>query len=111
MVPGSVFSCQWFQVSLGCITRSGVLGPGSVWVEQEARKGAVLVVVSSVGLAAIQLDIDLVPGVKVQDHTVAGVVIVLIGVLGNGARPDLPGITVKAALTQTVNPSGGVSVK
>lgn len=81
--------------------------PESVWVKQEAREGAVLVVVSSMGFAAIQFDIDFVPGVQVQDHTVAGVVIVLIGILGDGAGPDLPGFTAKVSLTQTVNPLGG----
>lgn len=76
---------------MGCITGSGVSGCRSVWVEQKARKGAVLIVVSSVGLAAIQLDVDLVPRVQVQDHTVARVVIVLVGVLGDGTGTDLPG--------------------
>ena len=41
-------------------------------------------------LPAVQLDEDFIPHVQVQDDTVAGIVVVLVCVLGNGAGPDLP---------------------
>lgn len=66
-----------------------VMGPGSVWVDDEARKSAVLVGVPSVHLPAIQLDEDFIAHIQVQYHAVAGVVVVLVRVLGNGAGPDL----------------------
>ena len=66
-------------------------GPGSVRVDDEARKGAVLVGVTAVHLPAVQLDEDFVAHIQVQDHTVAGVVVVLVGILGDGAGPDLVG--------------------
>lgn len=56
----------------------------SVSVQHEAGEGAVLVVVPPVRLPAVQLDVYLVPGLEVQDHAVAGVVVVLVGVLGDG---------------------------
>lgn len=58
-------------------------------VQQKARERAVLVVVASVRLAAVQLHIHLVARVEVQHHAVAGVVVVLVGVLRYGAGPDL----------------------
>lgn len=66
------------------------LGPRSVWVDDEARESAVLVGVPAVHLPAVQLDEDFIPHVQVQDDTVAGIVVVLVCVLGNGAGPDLP---------------------
>lgn len=39
--------------------------------------------------ASIQLDEDLIACVQVQDHAVAGVVVVLVRILGNGAGPYL----------------------
>lgn len=40
-------------------------------------------------LPAVQLDEDLVAHVQVQNDAVAGVVVVLVRVLSNGAGPDL----------------------
>ena len=69
-----------------------VAGRGaSVGVEDEPGEGAVLVVVAPVGLAPVQLDVDLVACVQVQDHAVGGVVVVLVGVLRYGAGPHLRG--------------------
>lgn len=39
--------------------------------------------------ASIQLDEDLIACVQVQDHAVAGIVVVLVCILGNGAGPYL----------------------
>jgi len=64
---------------------------GSIGVQHEAGEGAVLVVVAPVRLSAVQLDVNLVPGLEVQDSTVAGVVVVLIGVLGDGTGSHLEG--------------------
>lgn len=64
-------------------------GSGSVRVDDEAREGAVLVGVAAVHLPAVQLDENLVAHVKVQNDAVAGVVIVLVRILSNGAGPDL----------------------
>lgn len=65
------------------------MGRGSVRVDDEAGEGAVLVAVASVRFAPVQLDEDLVPYVQVQDNTIAGVVVVLVGILGDGAGPYL----------------------
>ena len=40
-------------------------------------------------LAPVQFDEDLVAGVQVKDHAVAGVVVALVLVLGDGAGPHL----------------------
>lgn len=61
----------------------------SVGVQHEPREGAVLVVVAAVGLATVQLDVDLVAGLQVQHYAVAGVVVVLVGVLRDGAGSHL----------------------
>lgn len=42
----------------------------SVWVDKEAREGAVLVLVSSVNFPSVQLHANLIPDVQMQDHTV-----------------------------------------
>lgn len=63
----------------------------SISVQHEAGEGAVLVVVAPVRLSAVQLDVNLVPGLEVEDNTVAGVVVVLIGVLGDGTGSHLEG--------------------
>lgn len=55
----------------------------SVWVDEEAREGAVFVGVSSVNFAPIQLDTHFIADVQVQDNTVGGVVVVLICVLSD----------------------------
>lgn len=65
------------------------MGPGSVRVDDEARESAILVGVPSVHLPAVQLDEDFIAHIQVQDDAVAGVVVVLVCVLGNGAGPDL----------------------
>lgn len=62
---------------------------GSVGVDDESREGAVLVGVSAVHLPTVQLDEDLVTHIEVQNDAVAGIVIVLIRILSNGAGPDL----------------------
>lgn len=41
------------------------------------------------GLAAVQLDVNLVPGVQMEDDAVGGVVVVLVRVLGYGAGTNL----------------------
>lgn len=63
--------------------------PILVRVQKETGKRAVFVVVSAVRLAAVQFDINLVPGVQMQDDAVAGIVVVLVGVLRYGAGSDL----------------------
>lgn len=63
----------------------------SISVQHEAGEGAVLVIVAPVRLSAVQLNINLVPGLQVKNHTVAGVVVVLVGVLGDGAGSHLKG--------------------
>lgn len=65
------------------------MGPGSVRVDDEARESAILVGVPAVHLPAVQLNKDFIAHIQVQDDAVAGVVIVLICILGNGAGPDL----------------------
>lgn len=62
---------------------------GSVWVNDEPREGAVLVGVAPMHLPSVQLDEDFVAHVQVQDHAVAGVVVVLVSILSDGAGPDL----------------------
>lgn len=57
----------------------------SVGVKNEAREGAVFVVVASVGFATIQFDVDFIASVQMQNHTVRGVVIVLISILSDRA--------------------------
>lgn len=61
----------------------------SVWVYEEAREGAVFVGVSPVNFAAVQLYTHFVPHVQVQDHTVGGIVVVLIGILSDCTGPHL----------------------
>lgn len=39
--------------------------------------------------ASVQLDEDLIACVQVQDHAVAGIVVVLVCILGDGAGPHL----------------------
>lgn len=39
--------------------------------------------------ASVQLDEDLIACVQVQDHAVAGIVVVLVCILGDGAGPYL----------------------
>lgn len=63
----------------------------SVSVDDETGESAVFVIVASVGLPAIQLDVDLVSRFQVQHGAVAGVVVVLIGVLGDGTGTHLCG--------------------
>lgn len=41
------------------------------------------------GLAPVQFDEDLIPGIQMKDDTVAGVVITLVLVLGYGTGPNL----------------------
>lgn len=60
-------------------------GLDSVWVDEEAGEGAVLVCVPSVDLSSIQLHTHLIAHVQMQDHTVGGVVVILISVLSDGA--------------------------
>ncbi len=63
----------------------------SISVQHEAGEGAVFVVVAPVRLPAVQFDVNLVPGLEVEDNTVAGVVVVLVGVLGDGTGSHLEG--------------------
>lgn len=64
-------------------------GPPSVSVEDEPREGAVFVAVASVSFAPIQLNENLIARVQMKDDAVAGVVVTLVLVLGDGAGPDL----------------------
>lgn len=74
---------------------SWLVGRGAVWlprlvgVDEEAGEGAVLVGVAPVHLAPVQLHVHLVPYIQVQDHAVGGIVVVLVGVLGDGTGPHL----------------------
>lgn len=61
----------------------------SVGIEDEPWKGAVLVAVAPVSLASVQFYENLIACIQMKDDTVAGVVITLVLVLGDGARPDL----------------------
>lgn len=61
----------------------------SVWVDEEAREGAVFVGVPAVNFAPVQLDAHLVPYVQVEDDAVGRVVVILIRVLSDGAGPHL----------------------
>lgn len=63
--------------------------PGSVRVDDEAREGAVFVGVAAVHLSAVQFDEDLIAHIQVQNDAVAGIVVVLVRVLSNGAGPNL----------------------
>lgn len=63
--------------------------PPSVSVEDEPREGAVFVAVASVSFAPIQLNENLIACVQMKDDAVAGVVVTLVLVLGDGAGPDL----------------------
>lgn len=60
-----------------------------VGVQQKPREGAVLVVVPAVSFPSVQLHVNLVPRVQVQDGAVTGRVVVLVGVLSDGAGSDL----------------------
>lgn len=60
-------------------------GLNSVWVDEEAGEGAVLICVSSVDLPSVQLHTHLITYVQMQDHTVGGIVVILISILSNGA--------------------------
>lgn len=62
---------------------------GSVSVQDETGESAVFVVVAAMGFASVQLDVDLVPGVQVQDDAVGGVVVVLVSVLSDGTGSHL----------------------
>ncbi len=61
----------------------------SVGIEDEPWEGAVFVAVAPVSFAPIQFDENLIAGIQMKDDTVAGIVIALVLVLGNGAGPDL----------------------
>lgn len=63
----------------------------SIRVDDEARESAVFVAVAPVRFASIQLDEDLITCVQMQDHAVAGIVVVLVCILGNGTGPHLRG--------------------
>lgn len=84
--PPAPLSGALGEVDLGCGDWPETeTGRGSIRVNDEAGEGAVLVAVASVRFAPVQLDEDLIPCIQVQDDTIAGVVVVLVGVLGDGA--------------------------
>lgn len=64
-------------------------GPPSVSVEDEPWEGAVFVAVASVSFAPVKLNENLITCIQMKDDTVAGVVVTLVLVLGDGAGPDL----------------------
>lgn len=61
----------------------------SVGIEDEPWEGAVFVAVAPVSFAPIQFYENLIACIQMKDDTVAGVVITLVLVLGNGTGPDL----------------------
>lgn len=61
----------------------------SVSVEDEPWEGAVFVAVAPVSFAPVQFYENLIARVQMKDDTVAGVVITLVLVLGDGTGPDL----------------------
>lgn len=61
----------------------------SVRVDEEAGEGAVFVCVPSVDLPSVQLHAHLIAHVQMQDHTVGGVVVILISILSDGAGSHL----------------------
>lgn len=63
--------------------------PRSVGVDDEAREGAVFVGVATMHLPAVQFYEDLVAHIQVQNDAVAGIVVVLVRILSNGAGSDL----------------------
>lgn len=63
----------------------------SIRVDDEARESAVFVAVAPVRFASIQFDEDLIACVQMQDHAVAGIVVVLVCILCNGTGPHLRG--------------------
>ena len=60
-----------------------------IGVEVSAKEGAVFVIVAPGGFASAQVDVVLEPGLQVQHRAVTRVVVVLVRVLGDGARSDL----------------------
>lgn len=62
-----------------------------IWIQNESREGAVLVVVAPMGLAPVQFDVDLVSRLQMQHGTVTGIIIVLVSVLGYGTGSNLEG--------------------
>lgn len=77
------------KASLYVESRTQFLQPVSVSIQHEAGEGAVLVVVAAVRLPSVQLDVNLIPGFQVEDDAVAGIVVVLIRVLCDGASSHL----------------------
>lgn len=69
--------------------KPSVLHSPSVGVEDEPWEGAVFVAVASVSFAPVQLNENLIACIQMKDDTVAGVVVTLVLVLGDGAGPDL----------------------
>lgn len=65
------------------------VGKRSVWVDEETGEGAVFVCVASVDFASVQLYTYLIAHVQMQDHTVGGIVVILISVLSDGAGSHL----------------------
>lgn len=74
------------SISYVCVGVCSLGGGGShsVWVDEEAGEGAVLVCVPSVDLPPVQLHTHLIAHVQMQDHTVGGVVVILISILSDG---------------------------
>lgn len=60
-----------------------------IGVDDKAREGAVFIVVAPVRFAAVQFDVDFIPGLQVQHRAVTGVVVVLVRVLRDGACTHL----------------------
>lgn len=65
----------------------------SIRIQKKARESAVFIVVASMGFASIQFDVDFVSRVQVEHYTVAGVVIILVRILSNGAGTHLQSTT------------------
>lgn len=62
-----------------------------IWVQEKARERAILVVIAPMSFPAVQLHVDFIAGIQVQYDAVAGVVVILVRVLGYGAGAHLRG--------------------
>lgn len=76
--------CLCVYLSFSNLSSLSEQGLDSVRVDEEAREGAVFVCVPSVDLPSVQLHTHLITHVQMQDHTVGGVVVILISVLSDG---------------------------
>lgn len=85
--------CVCVRMYIGCVgvhpSVRRALPLDSVRVDEEAGEGAVFVCVPSVDFPSVQLHAHLIAHVQMQDHTVGGVVVILISILSDGAGSHL----------------------